>query len=295
MNWLDLFTKTYGALYSRSWVPFRVGSFLRWFVRQLSWVCIPPYLGKNKEPKSTTVVPVYVSLTSFPARIDYVWQVIECMFRQSYLPEKIILWLSKEQFRDMSIVPESLRSRLNNIFEIRFVDGDIRSHKKYLYVSREYPDKYIFLIDDDIYYPTDILEKTWKVHLENPNSIISNYGYVMSYTLEGLLKPYGEWQHNHNYTKSSNLFFGSGGGTLFMPKHMYKDLTDIDLALELTPFADDVWLNTMARLAHYEIVMLKNGLILPCKINNNNKLSVINMENCQNDEQIKAVISYYSK
>lgn len=293
MNVLNIFAKSYSALYSRRWLPFKVESFLRWAVRNLSWLFVPTYLNKRRKLDSSIEIPVYVSLTSFPDRIEYVWQVIECMFRQTYLPKKIILWLSKQQFDGMESIPRSLSSRMNERFDIRFVEGDVRSHKKYLYISREYPDKYVFLIDDDIYYPTDILEKSWKGHLENPNAVISNYGYVMSYTSEGMLKPYAEWSHNHKFSKSDNLFFGSGGGTLFMPKLMYKDLMNIELAQQLTPLADDVWLNTMARLAHYEIVMLENGLILPYRIVNNKKLSSTNLEDGGNDRQIRAIKDYY--
>src|SRR5690606_16598971 len=49
-----------------------------------------------------------VSLTSFPARIDRLWLVVECILRQSYKPDRIILWLSKEQFTTVNELPKSL-------------------------------------------------------------------------------------------------------------------------------------------------------------------------------------------
>lgn len=82
------------------------------------------------------------------------------MLNQTLQPREIILWLSKEQFPTTDSLPESLKSREDDVFKIRMVDGDIRSHKKYYYVVKEYTDDLIFLIDDDIYYPTDIIERS---------------------------------------------------------------------------------------------------------------------------------------
>ena len=64
---------------------------------------------------------VIISFTSFPARINDVWKVVESLKNQSILPAKIILWLSKEQFPDGSGIPASLKDREGDIFEIRIV------------------------------------------------------------------------------------------------------------------------------------------------------------------------------
>lgn len=39
-----------------------------------------------------------ICMTSFPARIDYVWLVVECLLRQTIQAEDIVLYLSKKQF-----------------------------------------------------------------------------------------------------------------------------------------------------------------------------------------------------
>lgn len=41
---------------------------------------------------------IIVSLTSYPARISVVFQVLERMLVQTLRPDKVILWLAKEQF-----------------------------------------------------------------------------------------------------------------------------------------------------------------------------------------------------
>lgn len=213
--------------------------------------------------------------------------------RQTYQPAKIILWLSKEQFPNGSGIPASLREREGDIFEIRMVDGDIRSHKKYHYVSKEYPDSLIFLVDDDIYYPTDVLERTIKAHEKNPDSVICNYGYHMSYSDKGELAKYRRWEQCYENSDAGDLFFGSGGGTLIRPSSLYPSLTDIDLAIKLTPLADDIWLNAMVRLNRVSIKLLKNGLLLPVAIKDNVKLASENRVHSKNDEQLTNIINHF--
>ena len=261
------------------------------------------YLQKNDLPDlyaphytcvCVGVIKPILSFTSFPARIDNVWQVVECMFRQTLQPAKIILWLSKAQFPTTESVPQSLRDREGDLFEIRMVDGDIRSHKKYYYVSKEYPDSLIFLIDDDIYYDTDIIRRSVKAYMDyGEKCVICNYGYQIEYDKD-VCKPYSEWHPIEGKRKvGKDLFFGSGGGTLFRPSDMYKDLTDIYLARKLTPLADDIWLNTMVMKAGLNKIMLTHGALLPIKMKENVTLSSVNNGESRNDEQINEVRKYY--
>lgn len=215
------------------------------------------------------------------------------MMRQTYRPAKIILWLSKDQFPDGSSIPASLREREGDMFEIRIVEGDIHSHKKYHYVSKEYSDSLIFLIDDDIYYPTDILERTMTAHKKHPEAIICNYGYHIRYNENGELMPYNSWPKEYEYSTGDDLFFGSGGGTLFKSSWLHEDLTNIELAMRLTPIADDIWLNAMVSLAGREKILLPNGLILPVLIEENVKLASQNKGQNGNDEQINSIMAHY--
>lgn len=237
---------------------------------------------------------IVVSLTSFPARIDNVWQVVECMKRQTLKPRKIILWLSKDQFPLEGTIPQSLKEREDDVFEIRVVEGDIRSHKKYHYVSKEYADDYVFLIDDDIYYSTTILENTWRAHLIYPEDVICNYGYIIRVNELGNLTTYNSWKPVYEEMRGNNLFFGSGGGTLFKPREMYEDLTNIEQAMDMAPTADDIWLNAMAKKAGKQITLLRNGYILPIANKENITLSSVNVGKSQNDVQLKRVWDYYN-
>ena len=294
MNRLDLLAKSYSQLHNYQGIPYWAISPFRKIVRFVAHKVLPSYLAKSKLSHGVHRSGLLVSFTSFPTRANDVWKVVECMKRQTYMPDKILLWLSKEQFPTSESVPKSLRDCQDSVFEIRMVDGDIRSHKKYFYVSSEYPDSLVFLIDDDIYYPTDIIERSVKALVEHPNSIICNYGYHIG-QVGGEILPYKSWRREYKYSTDADLFFGSGGGTLFKPSNLYVDLTNIEKAIELTPIADDIWLNAMVRLARIPICLLDNGQILPTGIENNVKLAKDNISKNRNDVQLKDVINYYIK
>lgn len=294
MNVLNVFTKAYSLLHNYPRMPIWILTPLRKIVRNGANKYLPKYLERSYTSNPKSEKEVIVSFTSFPARIDNVWQVVECMMRQTYLPSKIILWLSKDQFLLDDSIPQTLRKREGNLFEIRMVEGDIRSHKKYYYLFKEYPGSLVFLIDDDIYYPTDILERSIKEFSKGESSVICNYGYLIK-TKDGKVSPYKDWKRNYHYSVAPNLFFGSGGGTLIDTSKLHPISTNIELARELTPMADDIWLNAVVRFSRMKISMLKNGSILPIANKDNIRLATNNLWNGQNDKQLKNVIHYFQE
>lgn len=294
MNALDCFTKTYSLLHNYRGVPFWALTPLRRIVRFGANIVLPKYLERipSTYVQSNHNNKVIVSFTSFPARIENVWLVVECMLRQTLRPAKIFLWLSKEQFPSEESIPQSLRSREGDIFEIRMVEGDIRSHKKYYYIFKECPGALVFLIDDDLYYPTDIIEKSIEEYSKGESSVICNYGFQMKYE-NSVLLPYKYWRRMVHYSTAPNLFFGSGGGTLIDTTKLNSIATNISLATKLTPIADDIWLNAVVRFSDMRITMLKNGFILPVHNEANVKLASQNLWNNQNDVQLNNVINYF--
>lgn len=172
---------------------------------------LPSYLDKPYTGRASKQVDVIVSLTSFPKRIGEVWQVVECLKRQTLRPEKIILWLAKNQFPREDSVPLSLRSRLDSLFEIRFVEEDIRSHKKYYYAFQEYPEKLILLVDDDIYYSPRMIEELYDSYIsQSGKRVICSYGSIIKYNQDGIRLPYSQWTPANSKNNHSGLFFGSG-------------------------------------------------------------------------------------
>lgn len=278
----------------------RYYSLLRFIIRRISNTLLPLYFSftqRNNNHQLTTNNKnkhIIVSLTSFPARIDNLWLVIETLLRQSYKPDKIILWLSKKQFYSIESLPSRLLKQQNRGLCIRLVDDDFRSHKKYLYAINEYPNNILVTADDDIFYHSNWLKLLIESHKLNPDSIICTYGHKILYNSNGEMKKYTEWEEA--IIGDNNIFFGSGGGVLFPINSFYKDIYNINLALELCPLADDVWLNTMVRLNSKKITKnTSHNVLLPILNNTETALSRQNLNEGQNDIQINNVIKYYIK
>ena len=294
MNTLDTCIYLYNLLGNKKGVHPYFLTPLRRCVRYYANSHISKYIENIPKSLSKNQSDIIISLTSFPKRIDHIHLVIQCMLIQSILPKKIILWLSKEQFNGIEL-PENLTKLENHIFEIRLVEGDLRSHKKYFYALSEYPDSKILLIDDDIYYPTDMIEQMIEASEKYPDTVICRYGSIMKFK-HGKLLPYNDWWDEiSSECNNQNFFFGSGGGTLIKREWLFKDALDMELATKLTPLADDVWLNAMVNLQGTPKHKIKFGLILPIKIENNQKLSTENVDQDQNTIQIKNITDYYNK
>lgn len=291
----DLFIGFYGRLRLPRIFPFWILTPVRKITRILANIILPQILQCENSRRTVVQTNVIVSLTSFPDRINEVWMVIKCMLNQTYCPSKIILWLSEDQFKSFESLPKSLLALQGDIFQIRLVKGDLRSHKKFYYVSQEFPNSLILLVDDDIYYPSNMIQELLAVHENHPSAVVCRYAYHMKYDTNGVLLPYTKWVHviSNSFT-DNHLFFGSGGGTLFTPNDLFKDLLNKDLFLALTPLADDIWLNAMAKLSQLPVIVVRPRLLLTIE-RNNGKMMLYkeNVNNGRNDKQLKAVSEYY--
>ncbi|MDL2323280.1 hypothetical protein LJC52_04755 [Bacteroidales bacterium OttesenSCG-928-A17] len=277
-------------------------SVLRFCVLNVANFILPFYfkltannLNYRLEPSKKRTNKTIVSLTSFPARINKVWLVIETILHQTSRPDMIILWLSEEQFKNKEILPKNLLMLQKRGLKIELRPGDLRSHKKYYYTLLEYPNDVMITIDDDIFYKTTMIESLMKEHNKNIKTIVAQYGRKMRRDINEKLRPYNTWELVDKETISSNDFFlGSGGGTLFPPNCLHKDILNYNLFNELTYYADDVWINAMIRLSRNMITQIPNpSLILPVLIKKNKNLSTINLSENMNDKQIAAVRAYY--
>lgn len=274
----------------------RFYSMLRWMTRQTANIVLPLAfrLCPSKQHLSDQRTPrLIVSLTTFPARIDKLWLVIECMFRQTVLPDKIILWLSKEQFPSMASVPARLKSYQSKGLDIRLMDGDIRSHKKYTYAFTEYPDDIIITVDDDVFYPSYTLQSLCASHDMHPTDTIANVAHRIRYTSQGELCAYSKWDHNMDTTDDADHIFQVGvGGVLYPPHCTDEKVTDILLAYTLCPCGDDIWLYAMCRLKGTTIRTSCHPFFpLPILNRHNRELSTGNLAN-GNDIQIRQLIHY---
>lgn len=280
-------------------IRLKIDSLFRFLIRLVSNILIPwvyTLPGRNGKAILNQNVnkqrKLIVTLTSFPARINRAWLVIETMLRQSHKPDKIVLWLSKNQFKSFKHLPVKLLKLRHRGLDIRLVEGDLRSHKKYYYALKEFPEDYLIIIDDDIFYRTDLIEDLYNYSLKYPEAIISQYGFQMEWENE-VLKPYSLWERKIDHKMpSSDIFFGSGGGTLLPPHCLSSMATEKSLFMSFTPFADDIWLNAMCRLERTKVVTTsRSSILLPVLHFKNSKL--FKMNTALNDKQINDLRTYF--
>ncbi len=291
---IDYTIFVYGLLTSSS----RLFSPLRFFVRSVANKVLPHLLRIERfkrAPKLLQSKQIVVSLTSFPARILDVEIVIRCLLRQTLMPNKIILWLSIDQFENVKL-PQSLLSLENDVFEIRWVHGDIRSHKKYYYSFQEFKDDYVILVDDDLYYESTFVEKMYNEAQKDSDYVVCRFGSKYDLNPDGSIKPYSSWwKELHEYSEDPNIFFGTGGGSIFQPNKIITEIFDIDISLMLTPSADDIWINAMVRLSGLKIKIIKCGLILQVLNQQKYALKTSNDGCGQNDKQLLLLDDYFYK
>lgn len=302
MEIVDWFDKRYSEIQDRNpvFTKLKIYSVARVVLRILANVIIPYYFRLTKYDLSNQLAEnqsepqLIVSLTTFPARINKIWITIESILRQSHKPDRIILWLSKEYFRSIDHIPKSLRNLKKRGLEIRFVDDDIRAHKKYYYSMSEFPNAYILTVDDDIIYPSFVISKLVQYRDRFPQSMICHRALKIK-SENRVIEPYTSWRLCFEETEPSHdLFITTGGGTLIPPHCLYSDVLNIDLFKKISLNSDDMWLNCMARLNNISTVKTDYySHCLPILYLKSPKLSTINVDNGENDRQIESIRTHY--
>lgn len=295
----DFFIKSYSRTADRNITG--IISFLykayRFVLRVLAQ-CILPVVFHFKKRKYVVTGgdKIIVSLTSFPARINKLWLVLESLLRQEVKADRIIVWLSKDQFSNFGELPTKLQSYQERGVLFRFEQGDLRSYKKFYYAFSEFSDSCVITVDDDILYDSSMIKELVESYMKAQGKrVIARFGTIVTKNSAGQLEKYVNWSPIVNVLQKEDYFFGSGGGTLFKPSDLYKDVCNKELFLTLCPLADDVWLNAMCRLGEVEIIMCNNIAVFPVNSKNNISLSAQNVYEDFNDKQIELVNEYYRK
>lgn len=191
---------------------------------------------------------VTASMTSFPARIDYVHLALKTILLQSYRPDRVILWLAEEQFPEKNL-PSSLTDLKQYGLEIIWCD-DLYGHKKYYYcVKNQKPNEVVITFDDDILYPYDCIRRLVETHKRYPECLVCERAQSIDYEKDGSLKNPGRWKtisNNGVKMPSYSLNPSPGGGCLIPYKGFYHDALDKKKIRDLAFKNDDLWYMFMA-------------------------------------------------
>lgn len=249
-------------------------------------------IGLNQEKRDKEIV---ISLTSFPGRIADVWIVIECLFRQTYKADKMILWIDKERF-NLEELPSRLKAQMKRGLEIRLVE-DLRSHTKYYYALKEYNNSFVITVDDDCYYPENLIENLMKIHREYPNSIAANRIHKIQFK-DNFILPYKKWSHNYSHKNRVNgpYLLTGVSGVLYPPNLFDAPFFDTAVFLEKCKFADDIWLTMNAIRLNIPIASnatFNKDLIAVSKTAQVRLLNY-NSRGNGNDSQLRAVLDHFN-
>lgn len=193
-----------------------------------------PALGERE------TADVVVSLTSYGRRVssNVVFYTLVSLLRQKVQPQKIILWLAKDEWKE-DIIPIKIKDLCKKGVDICLCD-DIRSYKKLIPSLEAYPESTIITFDDDVIYSKDTIETLIKVHDKYPGDIICLHAAKVIIS-DGIPKDYIMWK-DIQINDSGYLIFPIGEGGVLYPKGcLHEDVLKKDLFMRLAPLADDVW------------------------------------------------------
>ena len=256
--------------------------------------------GLNREPRTPQLI---VSLTSFPQRMYDIHFCLHSLLNQLLKPDKLILWLSEEEFPNKeNDLPESVLALKQRGLSIEWCKNNIKSYKKLIPALRKYPNDIIVTADDDIFYSEDWLEKLYNSYLEYPNCIHSHRAHEITFDFNNNINNYNNWKQCIVNTKESFLNFSTGaGGILYPPHTLHDDVTNEALFMKLCPLADDIWFWAMSVLKGTKIKVPQDNIpglkyINPARelgLNNETTLFNINGKQGQNDIQINNILKQY--
>lgn len=234
-----------------------------------------------------------ISLTSYPARINSVDKTIKSLKNQNFRYQKIILWLSSDQFKN-EIIPNNLQQLEDTKFEIRWIRGDIRSYKKLIPALKEFKDEIIVTADDDVIYPSDWLRRLIVSYIQDPNCIHTLRGRKILLDKNSKLSPYSKWRliKQPLFPEFSILPTGVGG-CLYKRTLLHSDITNVELFQTIAPDADDIWFWACALRKGTKIKVANSPLNQPVTIDGTQETALWNTNSNNNDKIINSVIDAY--
>ena len=241
---------------------------------------------------------VIVSLTTYGERIFDVYLAIESIMQGTIKPNKILLWLSEEEFKGKTI-PKTLELQVERGLQIEFCE-DLRSYNKLIPSLKKYPEASIVTIDDDVMYEYDLIERLINAHIVHSDAVCACRMHRINLDNNGKPLNYLDWEHCISDEELSPLNFPTGvGGVLYPPNCFSEEVFNSEVFMDICPQADDIWFYSMARINSTLSKWVKTpkpanySIDIPIKAQT---LSVYNVDPIQrgNDIQFQKVYKRYN-
>jgi hypothetical protein len=181
-----------------------------------------------------------VSLTSHPARFSTLDIAIDQLLNQLLIPKHIYLNIAQS---DLDKLPPAIKSlEAGGILKINSC-SDLGPGKKLIPTLKLEENLPIIVVDDDLFFETDLTLKLMIQHHLTPKSIIASRVHKIAYESDGSIAPYSKWAKNYSLSNGPDVdfFATSGAGTLYKKEFFHKDVLDEETYKTLSLHTDDLW------------------------------------------------------
>ena len=173
-------------------------------------------------------------------------------------PDRIIVWLGSDTTEN-DLTP-AMKNLEKYGVEYRIDPAhNYKSHKKYYYAMKEFPEAAVVTADDDLFYPKNWLKTLVRAHKKYPDCVVCRRTHLLRRDQDGLL-PYNLWidQCRSVRRPSFSLVGTSGSGKLYPAGSLDERALDPDAFMRLCTNADDLWVKCMELLAGKKTLFVKN-------------------------------------
>lgn len=204
---------------------------------------------------------IIVSLTSYPKRIHMVDKVIKSIWKQSMPADEIILYLSDMEFpqRERELPQELTEMIGRNGFKVEWVEGNIRSHKKYFYALRDKSGDIVITVDDDVLYSETLIYDLVCSYQKFPEAVSARAVRIILKDGEKAAQ-YRDWDRcGDKYTNAPRMDICAIGyaGVLYPPACANDRWFDLKNIETLAGNQDDLWLKCNEIIDRIPVVYVK--------------------------------------
>lgn len=272
-----------------------VWRYLKKYISLISYIRYYIFRPKLKDTNKKTGITV--SFTTYPARVKWLPVIVGSIIRQTMQPDRIVLYLSCEEFHNID--HKVFRQIREQGVQIELREGNLRSHKKYIYAMKEFPEDIIITVDDDIIYDKNLIKDLYNSYLEHPRAVSAKRVHQMIFDKSGNIIPYDRWliATKNLINVESYALIATGCGGILYPPHSLDERVFDSLAIKETCIkADDLWLKIMELLRGTAVVLVKSNNYKLKHIWNTEceGLALDNVGTGENDKQLSNICHYFS-
>lgn len=196
---------------------------------------------------------IYVNFTTYPIREKSTVEMLTYFKKQIIKPNKIICWLSTDDYAGKN-TPKLLKPFVDsNFIEIRWVKENTYGFKRYEIFKEDTSHIFNIFIDDDILYDVNYIKKMYESARKFPNNPICFCGYAYNYS--GLDVKIKDVIVNKESVYNAYL----SGFACFPPNTFPKEMFEYENERKkVNPRSDDDWISAWLLKYDKKVILLNS-------------------------------------